>query len=389
MKIASVKAFAIKSDLVGAAPVTQARRPPWTADAEVAGPMSRYPRYKKLRATWRPKWPSVGCIVTADDGSWGFGISRYGAPVISIINEHLGPLLVDEPSMATERLWDMMMRMSAPYGAAGLGAYAISAIDLALWDLKGKVLNRPVYELIGGPSRDYIECYATGNDTDWHMEQGFRATKLACPYGTADGLDALARNEEFVARTRDAIGPDVELMLDCWMAFDVEFAVRLAERLRPYRLKWIEDCLLPEDMDGQAELRARLPWMTLATGEHWYTPLPFASAVARRSADILQPDIAWVGGLTACLKIAHIAEGAGVAVIPHAGMNTPYGQHLGLAMTNMPWGEFFMASPAGVPPSEMTLFKGMAVPHEGRLVPREGAGFGLGVTLDDLEAMRA
>ena len=84
------------------------------------------------------------------------------------------------------------------------------------------------------------------------------------------------RNEEFVARTRELIGPDVELMLDCWMAFDVEFAVRLAERLRPYGLRWIEDCLLPEDIDGQAELRARLPWQTLATGEHWYTPLPFA-----------------------------------------------------------------------------------------------------------------
>ena len=205
MKIASVKAFAIKSDLVGAAPVTQARRPPWTADAEVAGPMSRYPRYKKLRATWRPKWPSVGCIVTADDGSWGFGISRYGAPVISIINEHLGPLLVDEPCMATERLWDMMMRMSSPYGAAGLGAYAISAIDLALWDLKGKVLDRPVYELIGGPSA-MTSCYATGNDTDWHMEHGFRATKLACPMARLMGwLRWLGT--AIVARTREPSAP--------------------------------------------------------------------------------------------------------------------------------------------------------------------------------------
>jgi L-rhamnonate dehydratase len=389
VKIASIKAFAIKSDLVGAAATTPAGRPAWSADAEVAGPMSRYSRYKKLRAVWRAKWPSVGCVVTADDGSWGFGISRYGAPVISIINDHLAPLLVDEPCMATERLWDMMMRMTSPYGASGLGTYAISAIDLALWDLKGKVLNRPVYELIGGPSRDAITCYATGNDTDWHMEQGFRATKLACPYGPADGLDALAWNEELVAKTRALIGNNVELMLDCWMAFDVEFAVRLAERLRPYGLKWIEDCLLPEDFDGQAELRRRLPWMTLATGEHWYTPLPFASAVARRSVDILQPDIAWVGGLTPCLKIAHIAEGAGVAVIPHAGMNTPYGQHFGMAMTNAPLGEFFMTTPPGVPTSEVTLFRGMAVPVEGRLVPREGSGFGLGVTLDDIEAMRA
>ena len=277
--------------------------------------MRRWPaRCRATRATrncGRPGVPNgrrVGCIVTADDGSWGFGISRYGAPVISIINEHLGPLLVDEPCMATERLWDMMMRMSSPYGAAGLGAYAISAIDLALWDLKGKVLNRPVYELIGGPSRDHIECYATGNDTDWHMELGFRATKLACPYGTADGLDALARNEEFVARTRDAIGPDVELMLDCWMAFDVEFAVRLAERLRPYRLKWIEDCLIPEDHGRTGG--ASSPSAVADAGDR--RALVHAPALRQRRraarADILQPDIAWVGGLTACLKIAHIAE---------------------------------------------------------------------------------
>lgn len=136
-RIAKVRAFAIRSDLVGGRPVTPRRRPAWTADAEVAGPMSRHPRYKKLRAAWRSTWPAVGCLVTASDGSWGFGISRYGAPVIEVINGHLGPLLEEEPALATEKLWDMMARMASPYGAPGLAAYAISAIDLALWDLKG------------------------------------------------------------------------------------------------------------------------------------------------------------------------------------------------------------------------------------------------------------
>ena len=151
--VEKVQAFAIRSDLVGGPPRTPARSPAWTEAAEVAGPVSRYPRYKKLRAAWRPSWPAVGCIVTASDGSWGFSISCYGAPVIETINGHLGPLLRGEPAMATEKLWDMMVRMASPYGAPGLGAYAISAIDLALWDLKGKLLGRPVYEIIGGPSR--------------------------------------------------------------------------------------------------------------------------------------------------------------------------------------------------------------------------------------------
>jgi L-rhamnonate dehydratase len=375
--------------MVGGPPTTKGRREPWGSTAEVAGPMSRYPRYKRLRASWRPAMPAVGCLVTASDGSFGFGISRYGNPVVTLINEHLGPLLVDEPALATERLFDMTSRMASSYGTAGLASYAISAIDLALWDLKGKVLGRPVWELIGGPARDHIDCYATGNDTDWHLELGFGATKLACPYGPADGLAGLDGNEALVARTRELVGPKVELMLDCWMAFDVEFAVRLAERLRPYRLRWIEDCLLPEDLDGQSELRRRLPWQALATGEHWYTPFPFASAAARRSADILQPDIAWVGGLTACLKICHIAEAAGIAVMPHAGMNTPYGQHFGYAMPNAPWGEFFVGTAPGVPLEETRLFPGMAIPRNGRLAPSDAPGFGLGVGLDEIDAMRA
>jgi L-rhamnonate dehydratase len=386
MKIKSIQAFAIRSDLVGNGAATPAQRPVWTDDAEVANPMSRYARFKRLRASWRARWPSVGCLVTATDGSWGFGMTRYGTPVISIINEHMAPLLVGEPCMAVEKCWDMMLRITSPYGG-GLASYAISAVDLALWDLKGKLLQRPVYELIGGPARERIECYATGNDTDWHMATGFKATKVACPYGPADGQRALAMNEEFIASKRSFVGDAVDLMVDCWMAFDVDFAVRFAERMRPYRLRWIEDCLMPDDLDGQAELRRRLPADTLTVGEHWYTLGPFANAAARHSADIFQPDIGWAGGLTGCLKIAHIAEGMGLSVIPHAGANTPYGQHFGLAVPNSPMGEYFVASAPGVPLREVRLTPGMQTPWEGSVIPNDEPGFGLGLTLDAITRM--
>ena len=384
MKIKEIRAATLK--LPQPAPSTSARRPAWSDNAEVANPVSRYPKYKALRSEWTPAWEQIGCVVVADDGTWGLGMTTHGAPVESIINDHLGPLLVGEDCMATEKLWDMMFRLTSPYSSAGMASYAISAVDLALWDLKGKLLGRPVYELLGGPTRDSMTCYATGNDTDWHMELGFKATKLACPYGPADGLRGLEGNEELVARTRELIGPHVELMLDCWMAFDLEFAVRLTERLRSYNLKWLEDCLMPEDFQGFAEMRKRVPWQTLATGEHWYTPLPFLSAVSGRVVDYLQPDIQWVGGVTATVKICHIAEAAGIGVIPHGGMNDAYGQHTCIAMPNVPMGEFFVGSAPGVRLSEgYRRTPGMAVPKDGYLVPNDAPGFGIELTLDDIE----
>ncbi len=390
MKIARIEAFPIKSEMVGALykdGSAEGRRPPWTKGAEVAGPMSGYPRFKKQRSSWRYDG-AVGCLVTAEDGTTGFGTTRYDQPVIHLINDHFAPLLAGEDCMAIERLWDMMGRMASPYGVSGLPSYAISAVDLALWDLKGKLLDRPVYSLAGGPVRDDLMVYATGNDTDWHMELGFRGTKLACPHGLFDGLEGLARNEDLVARTREAIGPETELMLDCWMAFDVEFAVRLSERLKPYGLRWIEDCLMPENTEAHDELRRRLPGQTLATGEHWYGLQSFASACTRRLADILQPDICWAGGFTGCRKIAQLAEAHGLEVCLHAGANTPYGQHLSVTSPAIRWAEYFVGGAPGVPLEQTRVFPGMPVPVEGRVAPSDAPGFGLELTDAILDGMR-
>ena len=102
-----------------------------------------------------------------------------------------------------------------------------------IWDALGNLLEKPVYQLLGGPKQDAIKRYATGNDVNRYQELGFKAFKLACPYGPVDGSDGIRRNVEFVAGVRDQISPEADLMLDCWMAFDVEYTVQLAEALRP------------------------------------------------------------------------------------------------------------------------------------------------------------
>jgi L-rhamnonate dehydratase len=355
---------------------TEPRRPGWATEAEVANPMSRYAKVKRHRSLWLPKWEGAWVRVTAEDGTWGLGTLNF-ARVTTPIVEHLASQLVGEGCLAIDKAADMMFRMTKPYGTVGLASYAISGIDLALWDLKGKLLDQPVYSLLGGPQKDRIFCYATGNDVDWYKELGFRGFKLACPYGPADGWDGIQRNEAFVAKAREIIGDDAELMLDCWMAFDVEYTVRLAETLRPYRLKWMEECLLSEDFDAHVALRERLPWQTLATGEHWYSHVPFQWAISHRVVDILQPDINWCGGMTTVRRIAAAADAGGTSVILHGGAITPFGQHFTLATSSSPWGEYFVASPPGVPLEEAARLPGQAIAKDGWLVPSDAPGFGL------------
>lgn len=374
MKITDIRA--VRLALPAQPAKAQPRRPSWAQDAEVANPMSRYPKVKRHRSLWLPNWESAWVQVMAENGVWGLGILWPAPPLVPVV-EHLASQLIGEDCLAGDKLADMLFRLTKGYGTVGLASYAISAIDLALWDLRGKLLEQPVYRLLGGPQKERIYCYATGNDVDWYKELGFTAFKLACPYGPADGLDGIRKNEEFVAQARETIGDDCELMLDCWMAFDVEYTVRLAEALRPYRLKWMEECLIPEDLDAHLDLRQRLPWQTLATGEHWYSAVPFLWAIRHRAVDILQPDIAWCGGMSTCRTIAAAADAGGLSVMLHGGGNTAYGQHFTFATAAAPWCEFFVGSPPGVPLEQARGLPGLAVPKEGWLIPNDAPGFGL------------
>jgi len=382
MKIKEIRA--VQVDLPRTKSTAEARREPWGVNDEVANPMSKFPAYKRHRSLWQPKWGGVWVQAIAEDGTFGLGQTTFGRPVAAIVDDHFGPVLAGESCFAIEKCWDMMFRMSKPYGSGGLASCAMSGVDLALWDLVGKLQGKPVYELLGGPVKDRIFCYATGNDTDWQLELGFEAVKLACPYGPVDGVKGLDENERLLAKTRELVGDDVEVMLDCYMAFDVPYTIRLAQRLKPYRLKWIEEYLIPEDIDGHRAVREAVNWTSLASGEHFYTPYPYMQVIKDQSLDILQPDIKWVGGLTACVKIAHMAEAAGLEVILHGGAGNAYGQHFTYATSNAPWAECFVGSPPGIPLADVAS-PGQAVPEDGWLVPFDAPGFGMDIAESQIQ----
>ena len=148
MKIKEVRAIEIG---VKPRPQTPPRTPSRVETIQMARPISRYPHVGNY-----PSWKRAACVVTAEDGTWGFGLTVHGGPVARLINDQFAPALIGQNCMAVEKLWDMMARMTAPYGGTGLASYAISAVDTALWDLKGKLLQKPVYELLGGPQKEKI-----------------------------------------------------------------------------------------------------------------------------------------------------------------------------------------------------------------------------------------
>ena len=385
MKIREIRAAAVKNvEPLGRGEGLPAR---WRAADNNQNPMSRYREFRAAGPRLIPPWSDVICVVTAEDGTWGMGMTSHAGPVVPIINDYFAPLLSGEDALASERMWNLMVRCSgALFGAAGIASYAVSAVDLALWDLKGKLLGQPVYALLGGPARERIRCYATGNDVDTFLDLGFDAIKLACVHGAADGIVAVRETENLVASARKRVGDGIELMIDCWSVQDAQHTIELGEALRPYRLKWIEDYVYPDDWGSYEEVRRRLPAQTLAAGERWYTDRPFQRAAEHRIVDIMQPDALWVGGVTAALKIATIAESAGLEIAIHAGCNDAYGQHLCYALPGNRWGEIFIGSPAGV--SLMDAYRatpGMALPVDGHLVPSDAPGFGIEITLDGIE----
>ncbi len=320
----------------------------WSTDkVEIANPMSIYSDYKASRNLFFAdpgKVPSFTVEITTDKGITGYGQGGPGGG--AIVTGHLSKFLTGKDPFDIERLWDICWRSTMHYGRMGVTMNAISGVDLALWDIVGKALNTPVYRLLGGDTKERIPAYCTGNDIEQHIEFGYKKLKLAIPHGPADGREGMRKNEALVKRARNLLGPDGEIMLDCWMAWTERYTIEMCELLAPYRVYWVEEVLQPHDYAGFGRLNAQIKSTRIATGEHEYGRYGFRYLLEAKGAEIWQPDINWCGGLTELRRIGAMAAAYDIPVIPHGGgLNAAV--HWIQATTNSPWAELFLPPPGG------------------------------------------
>ena len=353
-------------------------------DDHIATPMARYPEYRASRRSFGIN--VLGTLVVeieASDGTVGFAVTTGGELGAFIIERHLARFIEGACVTDIEKIWDQMYHATLFYGRKGIVLNTISGVDLALWDLLGKIRAEPVYQMLGGPVRDELQFYATGSRPDLAKEMGFVGGKMALHHSPAEGLEGFKKNLEELATMRSRVGDDFWLMLDCWMSLDLNYATRLAQAAHEYGLKWIEEALPPDDYWGYAELRRNVPrGMMVTTGEHEATRWGFRLLLEMGCCDIIQPDVGWCGGITELIKISALADAHNTLVVPHG--SSVYSYHFVITRHNSPFAEFLMMAPKAdqVVPMFTPLLLDEPVPVNGRMKLPETPGFGVRLNPD-------
>ncbi|NOG69388.1 mandelate racemase/muconate lactonizing enzyme family protein [Roseicella sp. DB1501] len=265
-------------------------------------------------------------------GLTGWGECYGPAWMTEAVVRSVAPWLIGEDPLRTEWIWQEVYARLRDHGQKGVVIEGLSGIDIALWDLKGKHFGVPAHRLMGGPLRSEVHAYATGlyrrregdplaylaEEAAGYAAEGFHAVKLKVGFGVAEDA-AIAR------AVREAIGPDIGLMVDANHAYDAVAAIELGRRIAPLGIGWFEEPVPPEDLDGYRAVRAALP-IPIAGGECEFTRLGFREVLASRAMDIIQPDTCAAGGLSECKKIADMAAAFGIRYNPHV-----WGTGIGLA----------------------------------------------------------
>ena len=275
--------------------------------------------------------------VETDAGIYGLGevgIRNWGGAIGKAI-EHLSEIVIGEDPFSTEKLWQYMFR-GGFFPADKVYSCAISAIDIALWDIKAKALEMPLYKLLGGPVRDKVICYPhTQGDTvadlldncKRHIEDGWKFVRWHQPetgpssvyvnnMNTLEPIDSVRLAEEQIATIREAIGPDIQICFDMHTRLDTAHAVALCKAVEPYRPFFMEDPLRSENPASYRTL-ARHVSLPIAAGEQWATKWPFREVIEEELINYARIDLCIVGGITEALKITHWAETHYIDIVPH------------------------------------------------------------------------
>ncbi|MGB0086735.1 MAG: mandelate racemase/muconate lactonizing enzyme family protein [Rhodomicrobiaceae bacterium] len=267
----------------------------------------------------------TACLVEilCEDGSigWGecLGPSRLNAAVVAAMR----PLMLGRDADDVEPLWMHLYNQFRDQGQAGVTITALSGIDVALWDAKGKRYGAPIYALLGGAFRKTVPAYATGafrrlggdrpaylaEETAGYISEGFGAVKIKIGYGVEEDIAA-------IRAVREAIGPNAGLMIDANHGYDAIEAIILGRAAERYNIGWLEEPVVPESLDEYIRVRRSQP-IPVAGGETWHTRWGFHRAFAAGAVDIAQPDVCAVGGFTEAKKVADLASAFGIRLIPH------------------------------------------------------------------------
>ena len=305
-------------------------------------PTDIYPKFKARTARdvyggWKfisesgdkQKVRNVFLEIDTDEGVRGIsGPINWLAPAF-YIDTQLKPILIGQDPFATELIWDQMYR-NAIHGRKGDNMHAISYVDVALWDIKGKALGQPVYRLLGGPTQEKIPAYASALgfsiEPDKAREkvkefraQGFTGTKWFVREGPTDGPEGERKNVQLMKALREAAGPDMKIMIDCWNSWDVPYTLKMAELMAEYQPYWFEEPVLADLPESYARLRAECP-VKIAGAEHEYTRWGAKMLMDLGACDVYHLDPVWAGGISELVKICTLASTYDVQVIPHGCM---------------------------------------------------------------------
>ncbi|NRS90312.1 D-galactarolactone cycloisomerase [Flavobacterium sp. 7E] len=277
------------------------------------------------------------CVVkiTCSDGTYGWGEGYGPASILEAGIEFLKPMVIGQNPLDNEVIWNRMYRRTLDYARRGILVASMSAIDIAVWDLKGKILGQSIATLLGGAHRTKIQPYATGlyfschdnpskdfeEEARLYVSQGFRAMKMKVGLG----IKADVAN---VKKMRAILGPDIQLMVDSNHAYTLREAIELSRLIEPYDIAWFEEPISPEFYGQYNELRQKTT-IPIAGGECEYLRFGFQQLIQNKSVDILQPDICSSGGLTEAKRISALATANGVDIVPHT-WGTAIGIHVAL-----------------------------------------------------------